>query len=322
MKFFCVFALLPAGYLLAQNPAPAPARTPSSSAPGQPASPFTAAPAAPAVPDDKVVISVGDMKLTAFQFNQIIDSLPEQYRAAARGQGRRDFAQNVLRVMLLAQEGKNRKLDQTADYKTQAQFQAENLLAQKTFTQIAENVKVSDTELQSYFDAHKQDYEQVHARHILIRAAGSPAPVEPGKKELTDTEALAKAQELRKKLADGADFAQLASAESDDAGSKTRGGDLNFFKHGQMVQPFEQAAFSMKIGDISDPVKTQFGYHIIKVEGRKSFEDSRGEIERRVRAEQAQKTLEDMQKKANATLDPDFFGAPPAPPASLSPAVK
>ncbi|MBV9745003.1 MAG: peptidyl-prolyl cis-trans isomerase, partial [Acidobacteriia bacterium] len=145
-------------------------------------------------------------------------------------------------------------------------------------------------------------------RHILIRASGSPSPAEPGKKELTDAEALAKAQEIRKKLADGADFAQLASTESDDTGSKTRGGDLNFFRHGQMVPPFEQAAFSMKVGEISEPVKSQFGYHIIKVEARKTFEDSKPEIERRVRQEEGQKILDEMQKKANATLDPEFFG--------------
>jgi peptidyl-prolyl cis-trans isomerase C len=321
MKFFGILAFVPVGCLLAQNPAPAPNHPPGLS--GN-ASPFQNA-IPTAVPDDKVVITAGDLKLTALEFNQIIDSLPEQYRAAARGPGRREFGQNLMRVMLLAQEGKTRKLDQSPEYKTQSQFQAENLLAQRTFNQIAENIKVDDAQVRTYYEAHLKDYEQVHARHILIRAAGSPAPAEPGKKDLTDAEALAKAQDLRKKLAEGADFAQLASTESDDAGSKTKGGDLNFFKHGQMVPPFEQAAFSMKVGEISQPIKTQFGYHIIKVEGRKSFEDFKPEIERRVRGEEAQKTLEEMQKKANAMLDPDFFGAAPAAPvapASTAPAPK
>jgi peptidyl-prolyl cis-trans isomerase C len=304
MKFFGIFLCISAGCLLAQNPA----------TPGQP--PIPGATASPAVSGDKVVITVGDVKITALQFNQIIDSLPEQYRAAARGPGRKEFGTNLLRVMLLAQEGQSRKLDQTAEYKTQEHFQAANLLAQKTFNQMAEGIKVDDAALHAFYDAHKQDYEQVRARHILVRMTGSPSPTEPGKKELTDAEALAKAQEIRKKLADGADFAELAKTESDDTGSRVRGGDLNFFKHGQMVGPFEQAAFSMKVGEISEPVKTQFGYHIIKVEARKSFEDFRAEIDRRVRSEQAQKMLEDMQKKTNATLDPDFFGAAPNTPAA------
>ncbi|MBV8731025.1 MAG: peptidylprolyl isomerase [Acidobacteriia bacterium] len=300
MKFFGIFVCFSAGCLLAQTPA-----APAGALPLGPAIPV--APAT-AVPPDKVVISVGDVKITAEEFNQIIDALPEQYRATARGPGKKDFGQNLLRVFLLAQEGKNRKIDQTPEFKAQEQFQAANLLAQKTFSQIALNIKVDDAQLRAFYDAHKQDYEQVRARHILIRASGSPSPAEPGKKELTDAEALAKAQEIRKKLADGADFAQLASTESDDTGSKTRGGDLNFFRHGQMVPPFEQAAFSMKVGEISEPVKSQFGYHIIKVEARKTFEDSKPEIERRVRQEEGQKILDEMQKKANATLDPEFFG--------------
>jgi peptidyl-prolyl cis-trans isomerase C len=321
MKFFGILLLVPVGCLLAQNPAPAPNHSPSLTGPGAP----LLTPAIPNVPDDKVVITAGDLKLTALEFNQIIDSLPEQYRAAARGPGRREFGQNLMRVLLLAQQGKNLKLDQSPEYKTQAQFQAENLLAQRTFNQMAEGIKVDDAQVKAYYEAHIKDYEQVRARHILIRAAGSPAPAQPGKKELTDAEALAKAQEIRKKLVEGADFAQLASTESDDAGSKTRGGDLNFFKRGQMVAPFEQAAFSMKVGEISEPIKTQFGYHIIKVEARKSFEDFKPEIERQVRAQEAQKMLEEMQKKANATLDPEFFGiasTPPTAPASTVPAPK
>ncbi len=311
MKFFGIFLCISAGCLLAQNPAP-----PSASSIPQIG---TLTPKVPAVPPDKVVLSVGDVKVTAQQFSDIVNALPEQYRAQALGPGRRSFGENLLKVLLLAEDGKARKLDQAEEYQTQEKFQAANLLAQKTFNDIAEGIKVDEAEMQAFYDAHKQDYEQVRARHILIRMAGSPSPATPGKKELTDAEALAKAQEIRKQLADGADFAQLATAESDDAGSKTRGGELNFFKRGQMVGPFEQAAFSMKVGEISDPIKTQFGYHIIQVEARKSFDDFKPEIERRVRSEQAQKVLDDMQKKSNAMLDPEFFGAP-KPPAPVIPA--
>jgi parvulin-like peptidyl-prolyl isomerase len=262
------------------------------------------------VPPDKVVLVVNDVKLTAKQFNDLVDALPEQYRNAARGAGRRDFAQNLVRVLVLADEGKTRKIDQTPEFKLQERIQVANLLAGRTFGQIAEGLKVDDPDERAFYEAHKQDYEQVRARHILIRAAGSPSPVEPGKKELTDAEALAKAQDIRKKLATGGDFAALAAQESDDSGSKDKGGDLNFFKHGQMVPAFDQAAFSLKVGEMSEPVKTQFGYHIIKVEARKSYEDSKLDVDRRLRSELAQKALEDLQKKANPTFDSDFFGPP------------
>jgi parvulin-like peptidyl-prolyl isomerase len=296
MKFFRIsLVLVPAACLWPQNPAPP--------------VPKPAALASPAVPADKVVVSVGEVKLTAAQFDQIIESLPEQYRSVARGQGRKDFAENLVRVLLLAEEGKRRKLNETQEYKTQADFQAANLLAGKTFTQIGENLKVDDAEVRKYYDAHKTDYEQVRARHILIRAAGSPVPLDPGKKELSEPEALAKAQELRKKITEGGDFAAIASEETDDSGSKSAGGELNFFKRGQMVPQFEEAAFALKVGEISEPVKTPFGYHVIKVEAKKAFDDAKPDVERKMRSDMAQKTLEDMEKKTAVALDPEFFGA-------------
>jgi len=125
----------------------------------------------------------------------------------------------------------------------------------------------------------------------------------------------------------GADFAELAKTQSDDTGSGANGGDLGFFKHGQMVPPFEQAAFSLPIGQISEPIKTPFGYHIIKVEQKesKTFDEVRPEIEKKLRPELAKNEVEDLRKNANVTIDEGFFGpaptaATPVPP--IPPAVK
>ena len=87
-----------------------------------------------------------------------------------------------------------------------------------------------------------------------------------GKPELTEEQALAKAQEIKKKLAAGGDFAALAKAESDDTGSGANGGELGTFKRNSMVPEFEQVAFSLARGQVSDPIKTQFGYHMIQVD--------------------------------------------------------
>lgn len=292
MKFpRCLLFFFPAACLLAQAPPP---------------------PEKPSVAPDKVVLTVGDQKITAAQLDLIIESLPEQYRANARGAGRRDFGQNLARILALAQEGKRRKLDATADYKVQAEFQVENFLAGRTFTDINSHIKVEDADLQKFYDAHKSEYEQVHARHILIHTA----PLNAGMKEQSDADALAKAQALRKKIADGADFAAVASQESDDAGSKVKGGDLGSFKRGQMVPQFEQAAFTQKVGELSEPVKSQYGYHLIKVESRdsKTFAEVKPELEKRVGPEMAQKAILDLEKQSKIVLDMDFFGAA-APPA-------
>jgi peptidyl-prolyl cis-trans isomerase C len=267
----------------------------------------------PSVAPDKVVISVGDVKITAAQFDQLSEMLPEQNRLAVKSaSGRKQFAQEIVRVLVLADEGKRRKLDETSAYKIQAQFQAENLLAGKAFGILT---KVDDADLHKYYEDHKADFEEVHARHILVRAKGSPVPLDPGQKDLSDEEALAKANDLRKKIMAGADFALLASTESDDT-SKKAGGDLNFFHRGQLVPPFEQAAFGLKVGEVSEPVKTPFGYHLIKVEAKKeeTFEEAKPEIEKKLQPQKSQGVVEGLVQKATVTLDPEFFGAAaPAP---------
>jgi len=297
-----------AAWLLAQAPPPQPASAPQ---PTVTLSVDNPAPKTlPVVPPDRVVVAVGDVTVTAAQFDQIIDALPEQYRSVARGSGRKQFADNIVRIVVLAQEGKRRKLDESSAYRTQSMFQDANILANMTYEEIGKNIKLDEADVRKYYEAHKAEFEQVRARHILIRAQGSPTAVRPGQKDLTEAEALAKAQDLRKRIEAGEDFAQLAQQESDDTGSGAKGGDLGFFRHGQMVPSFEQAAFALQPGELSEPVKTPFGYHLIKVEAResKSFEEVRPELERRMRPEQAQKTVEELQKKTSVVLDPDFFG--------------
>jgi len=303
-----VLLLSPAAWLLAQAPPPQPAPAPQPTVTLSTEKP--APKAMPVVPPDRVVIAVGDVTITAAQVDQIIDALPEQYRSQARGSGRKQFADSVVRVEVLAQEGKRRKLDESPVYRTQLMFESANMLASVTYAEIGKNIKFDEADLRKYYEAHKTEFEQVRARHILIRVQGSQLPLRPGQKDLTDAEALAKAQDLRKRIQAGEDFAQLAHQESDDTGSAANGGDLGSFPRGQMVSPFEQAAFAMQPGDLSEPVKTQFGYHVIKVEARetRSFEDVRPELESRMRPEQAQKALDELQKKSQVVLDPEFFG--------------
>jgi peptidyl-prolyl cis-trans isomerase C len=282
----------------------------------------------PEVPPDRVVITVGDIKITAAQYNALIDTLQPQVRNAARGNGRRQFADNIVKMLTLAQEAEKRKLDQTSDFKNQAMFQNFNLLANALATQIGKDVQVTDADVHQYYEAHKNEFETVHARHILIRFQGSTVPVRAGEKDLTDAEALAKAQEIRKKLQDGADFATLAKAESDDAGSgPNSGGELPPFRHGQMVPSFETAAFALKPGEISEPVKSRFGYHVILVisHDTKPFEEVRADLETRMKPEQGQKavnkTIEELEKANPPALDPEFFPPPPPPAPTLGPPV-
>jgi peptidyl-prolyl cis-trans isomerase C len=129
--------------------------------------------------------------------------------------------------------------------------------------EIAKGVTVSDKDVHDFYVAHPEAMrtpEQVHARHILVK-------VDPKADAAAKEAARKKIEGILKEAKGGADFAELAKKYSD-CPSKEKGGDLGSFQRGQMVKPFEEAAFSQKPGTISGVVETEFGYHIIKVEER------------------------------------------------------
>ena len=155
-----------------------------------------------------------------------------------------------------------------------------------------DKVKVSDAEIKDYYEKNKKKYtqeEQVRAKHILIS---------PSMKKISDKEAKKLADKIYNQLKKGADFDKLAKKYSDDPGTKDKGGDLGFFPKGRMVKPFEDAAFSLKVGQISKPVKTRFGYHIIKVTGRKKAKTfTLDEVKDEIKSILQAKKAEDMANK-------------------------
>lgn len=130
-----------------------------------------------------------------------------------------------------------------------------NLKAKKL---VEDTIDISEDEMKSYFDENKDSFdqpEQVKASHILV------------KDEKT-------ANEVKKKLSDGEKFAELAKEYSTDTASKEDGGDLGYFSKEDMVQEFSDAAFDLNVNEISEPVKTEYGYHIIKVIDKKAAQDA------------------------------------------------
>lgn len=148
-----------------------------------------------------------------------------------------------------------------------ASFRERSLLT-KVAEAVTKGITIPDAEIQKYYDAHKAEFQQTEgrtARHILF-APGGGTPDASGK--YTDAQwadALAKAQKARSEIVKGADFAAKAKELSSDTGTKDKGGDLGVIQKGTMVPEFETAVFSLKKGEISEPVKTQYGYHVIQV---------------------------------------------------------
>jgi peptidyl-prolyl cis-trans isomerase C len=262
------------------------------------------------VPPDAVVLSVGEDKITKAQFDMILSTLPPQQQPQVQTpKGRRDIAEKLAEILMLSQEAKAQKLDQTPKIQMQITLSTDQLLAAAMYRDLGENAKPDDATLHAYYDAHKSDWEEVKARHILIRFQGSKMPLADGMKELTPDEALAKATELRAKIVAGADFAATAKESSDDKGSGANGGDLGAFGKGRMVPEFDKEAFLLPVGQISQPVKSPFGYHIIKVDSHttKPFDDVKAEILKRIPAEMAQKALADLKTKKPATYNDAYF---------------
>ena len=154
---------------------------------------------------------------------------------------------------------------------------------------VADKIVITDEETKAYYDGNPQFFQQpgqVKASHILIK-------VEPTADEAQKAEARKKITEVQQKLKDGGDFAALAK-EYSEGPSSTRGGYLGYFRRGQMVGPFEEAAFSMKPNEVSDLIETRFGYHLIKVYDKKpeqtlAYADVKDKIAQRLKQEKVQK---------------------------------
>ncbi len=157
-----------------------------------------------------------------------------------------------------------------------------NLYMQQFQEQIIKDLDLSDSNLEKFFNKHKEDYQdtEVRASHILVKTEE-------------------KAKEVLQKIKAGEDFAELAKQYSEDP-SASNGGDLGYFKKGMMVSEFDKAAFALKPGEISDPVKTKFGYHIINVIDRKEDKKEFKDVKENVKQSMVQQAILDRIKKISS----------------------
>lgn len=193
--------------------------------------------------------------------------------------------QKVIATKLAADKGYAQKLQNDKDVKADLKRMEEQIVAQ-TYVRKAVEPKITEAKIKERYDqlaAKFKPQDEVRARHILVK---------------TEDEAEA----VIKQLKDGADFAKVAEEKSTDKGSAKNGGDLGYFPQNAMVKPFAEAAFAMKVGDVSDkPVKTEFGYHVIKVEDkRKSAAPPLAEVRDQIVNQLGQEMTNDMIKSMEA----------------------
>jgi len=187
-------------------------------------------------------------------------------------------------------------------YSHPAQRRVRYLIAD--LAQVRAGMTLEDAEIQSYYEQNKESYrsgESVRASHILI-------PVAPDADPQTVELARARAAALVDELRNGADFATLASQNSADPGSAAQGGDVGFFARGEMVPEFEEAAFGLAIGAISDPVRTQYGFHILKVSekrdaGYRSLDEVRADVMNKLTEQKVGEVARDAVAAARARIE-------------------
>ena len=173
--------------------------------------------------------------------------------------------------------------------------------AQLTLAQVTDQITVSDADLQDYYAKNKNRYistEQRHAHHILIAVND----------KVDAATALKKAQDIEAKLKAGGNFEALAKQYSDDAGSAAQGGDLGLSERGSLEAPFGDALFAMKPGDISGPVHTRFGYHIIRLDEieaarGKTFAEARSDVLDQLKHDRAADKFGDIQEQIQQKVD-------------------
>jgi len=215
-------------------------------------------------------------------------------------------------MILVSKAAEAKKLGEGPDFQRKLAFSRNKLLMEKLLTSVGKEA-LTDAEMHKVYDeAVKQmgEEKEVHARHILFRAAAGD---EKAGKEAED-----KVKAVIVRLKKGEDFAKVAGELTEDPSGKANGGDLGFFSKEQMVPEFSETAFKLDKGQISEPVKTQFGWHVIKVEETRikpqpKFEDVKPQIEQYV-ARKAQAEL--VQKlRAEAKIERMDKPATPADPA-------
>lgn len=257
---------------------------------------------APPAGDDPVVATVDGSEIRLSDLRAAQLQLPEQYRDAPLELIYQPLLDQMIDRKLAAAEARKANMHDDPAVKRQLAAAEDSVLQSALWNRKIEEALTEDKVRARYERdvAGKPGQEEVHARHILVKTE-------------------AEAKEVRTALEKGADFAKLAQEKSIDP---TPGGDLGFFPRGVMVPEFTEAAFTLKPGELSQPVQTQFGWHVIRVEARRdgappSFEESADDL----RMAMAREVLGAERQRLRAAADIQTFAPDGAPQAQPNPHI-
>jgi parvulin-like peptidyl-prolyl isomerase len=269
------------------------------------------------VPDDAVVMTIDGKKYTAGEVRAMMVGLPPE---AIRAFTIEPVApiQTIFMMKYMASEAEKEGLDKETPVKEQLEFQRAKLLAETEMNRHRALITVSADEQKKYYDEHTADFQQAKVRVIYI--AFSSGQVKSDMKVLKEPEAKAKIEDLRKQLLGGADFAAVAKENSDDKESAAKGGDFGIVKRTSNQPPeIKNVIFSLKAGDISEPVRLANGFYVFKVDEftTQPYEELATQIGEKLRGDRFAAWVKGIQNRFTLKVEnQDFFPSRTAPPAS------
>jgi peptidyl-prolyl cis-trans isomerase C len=249
------------------------------------------------VKKDKVLAKVNGRKITESDLEKVLSSLPQQQAMQMQSEeGKKRLLNELIAGEMFYLDAVEKELDKEEEFQNILKEAEENLLQRYAVQKVMDDVDVKDEEAKELYEQNKDKYisdEKVSAKHILV----------------DDEE---KCKEIKEEIDNGLDFSDAAAKYSSCPSSK-KGGRLGEFGKGQMVPEFEEVAFNMEEGEISDPVKSQFGYHIIQLDKKvpaeqKSFNEVKDQVKQQLlQQKQFQVYNDNVQKlrgKYNVEMDP------------------
>lgn len=245
--------------------------------------------------NNKVLAVVNGKEVTGEDYNLFINSLDPQLRAYfTQEEYNQEIVNELVYQQLLYEEAIENGVDKEEDFLKVLEKTKESMLKTYSLGKLLSTVTVSDEEMKEFYEKNKNLFtkgESAKASHILVEEED-------------------KAQDIYEKIKNGEDFEALAK-EFSTCPSAERGGDLGEFQKGQMVKEFEDAVFANEVGTITEPVKTQFGYHIIKIDDKNdattySFEESKDRIYQEIKRKKEQEVynnkIDELKEKYKVEL--------------------
>ena len=268
-------------------------------------------------------------------FDEFLELNP-QFQQAMQGPQKEQYKHQFAELKILGERARANGFEKDELTRLKMLIGRSQVLEGSYFRDLSSNSDklVVEEDLEAYYGEHANEFEEVHARHILIstRPLADTTEDEDKKddkadkkpKALSKEEAKKKAQSVLDRVRKGENFVKLAEENSDEPGAKTSGGDLGYFSHGQMVGAFDKAAFAMKVGEISDLVETEYGFHIIKIEDHRNAPLDDQKTRRKITDTIKQKKLEERVQQITAAskveVAEDFNVTPKqAPPIQMPP---